>query len=147
MAAKPISDSVMTRRPFLCQWKKEKCQRESLGVHKSSPQQMKCQNSVLSGLCKPFNNVLRRVCPLCGRVRKQRLGAACRSIDHTALWRLQQVPRQRALLQQLTPATSKTHRCTQALHLPTTQKSSNYTTVTVYLYSRSERQTERPCGY
>ena len=138
MAAKPISDSVITRRPFLCQ--------EGKGV--LSVQllhwQVNCQNKLKllfleenRSLCKPLNNVLHGLCPLCGGRGKQGLGAACCYIDHTALWRLQQVPGQRALLQQLTLATSKTHCCTQTLQLRATQKSSNYATMTVYLCSRS----------
>lgn len=68
-------------------------------------------------LCGPLKDVLHRLRPLCGGGRQQSLGATCRYINHTVVRGLQQLPGQRALLQQLTPAASEAHGCTQALLL------------------------------
>lgn len=74
----------------------------------------------------PVDDVLDRLCPLGGGGRQQGLRAAGGHVDHAALRTLQQLARQRALLQELTPATPEAHRRTQTLQLQTLERSSNY---------------------
>lgn len=107
MAANPISDSAMTRRPFLC-------------IGRNGGLDIERQPHRTNALpSRPLDNVLHRLCPFRGGGRQQSLRAASRHVDHATLRMLQQLARQRVLLQQLTPATPEAHRRTQTLQLRT----------------------------
>lgn len=73
MAANPISDSVMTRRPFLCTGRNGGLDTEHQQSHIDA----------LPG--PPLDDVLHRLCPLRAGGRRRSLRAAGRHIDHATL--------------------------------------------------------------
>lgn len=112
MVANPISDSGMARRPFLCPGRHGASDNEHHHHHTDASQR------------EPVEDALHRLSPLLGGGRQQSLRAGTRHVDQAALRTLQQLERQRSLLQELAPATSEAHRRTQTLQLQTTEQSS-----------------------